>query len=1151
MFKAIKGFVPKRIFSLTTTTMLILSTLLIGINLQVPTTKAAAVNHDIGNLDINALSDFGRILEAVYWENIPQTTNDPATMIGFIGLVIDQDNYDHTPGFENIADSFSTYPYLSQDDLTVVEPITMVVDNATTQKSFASFNNTGPETGDPNDILIKQTAWSVMNKDWAILQWKLNNLKGASLTNVCLGLEISLSQVGAGYGLGGDSGDDIDGYDTEYDVYWAQDNNGTGTCLGFASAIHSDPITHYYSRDFHPTTYDDYKVFWENETWLYNRLHSPNSVEGNSEAGNRTSTVGWNGITLEVNSYRTLTLVIAANDTYNNMITALEDARYYYQNLTTGFLITEIRDSGSATPRIEVFNNGRPPTNLPGILSFTANTGALTGTWSVNPIPTYGYSYFTPNENLDSEGDTITIFENAVQIDQVAYGQDGIVPDPLSGESTARYWNSSTNKYNDDWIRDGTPTWGAQNDVPPINKSSFIILNEVMFNPAIVPDGRFVVLINRNSTMSINIENYYLVSDGVYQIRLSLILDPGEKIITKYGDDTMANNFFNSIDSVGDNVYLYDPNGQLCDMVGWNTAHTQGMSVRRILDGNGTQDGYNDTSSVAAGWVFNSPLEVQITEITDGESSPPQIELYNPWYPTVDFSVGFTFNSYSGSIIPIWIDSTANAGEYAYLNVDPSTSLDSEGDIISVYQNGILIETIGYGLRGTTPDPLADESVERYWDSLKYTNVWERNWTTGPNFGLQNNVPPANFTSWVLLNEILFNPIVPGDAFVGLYLRTGALDISGYKIVGDREFIIPEGVILTPTNPFFYLLFSMDPSFFAVLDPAGDNVYLYDDNGSLLDMAGWSSMHEQGKSMKRIPDGNGTRDGFDDESSTAAGWVFDSHPSIPIPPPSPAPPTGLMAQLINNAEDVMLSWNASIDDGKGENDIAGYTVYKSSTGINGAYEFLSWVPATGSPSYYWIDSDAGDGDWNNYFYLVRANDTEDLEEENNDKAGKFINYLVDGWNLFSVPLIQYDTSMEYVLQTIEDNYTTVQGYHAGKSRPWLHWHRDKPNKFNDDIEIDHKHGYYIDMIIPDYLVVAGAVPVNTQIQLKAGWNLIGYPCLVNKTVQDALSSIAGKYNMVEYYDTIIDKEVRLEPIDWMQPGLGYWVHATEDCILII
>jgi hypothetical protein len=266
------------------------------------------------------------------------------------------------------------------------------------------------------------------------------------------------------------------------------------------------------------------------------------------------------------------------------------------------------------------------------------------------------------------------------------------------------------------------------------------------------------------------------------------------------------------------------------------------------------------------------------------------------------------------------------------------------------------------------------------------------------------------------------------------------------------------------------------------------------------------------------------------------------------------PAVNLNAILVpGSLEDVKLIWNASEDDGAGYDDVAGYTVYKSTTGLYGSYDFAAWISALGIPThtYEWTDYGAGDGDWNNYFYKVRVNDTSDNEEQNDDKVGKFVWYLEKSWNLFSVPLIQSDTSRETVLQTIDGNYAALQGYHAGKSRPWLHWHRDKPNYFNDEIEIDRRKGYYIDMIVSDYLVTAGKVAPQTDINLKSGWNLVGYPSLTEKTVADALTSIDGNYNMVEYFDPIKDKEIRLKSNDLMIPGLGYWIHATADCVWTI
>jgi hypothetical protein len=272
--------------------------------------------------------------------------------------------------------------------------------------------------------------------------------------------------------------------------------------------------------------------------------------------------------------------------------------------------------------------------------------------------------------------------------------------------------------------------------------------------------------------------------------------------------------------------------------------------------------------------------------------------------------------------------------------------------------------------------------------------------------------------------------------------------------------------------------------------------------------------------------------------------IVDLGPGI-IPP---LPPIDLDIELLG--ADLKLIWDASGDDGAGEDDVTFYEIYRADS-VNGPFVNVHSIPADNSPNYSWIDSGKGDGDWSNYFYIVMAKDGDGEEDGNENKVGKFVSYLVEDWNMISVPLIQSNTSRESVLTTLDTNYATIQGYHAGKSRPWLNWHRNKPNYFNDVIEIDLKEGYYVDMITPDYLVTVGKVASATDINLKSGWNLIGYTSLTEQTRNDALSSIAGKYNMVERYDTSIDKEVRLNPDDLMQPGLGYWIHATQDCVLTI
>jgi hypothetical protein len=271
--------------------------------------------------------------------------------------------------------------------------------------------------------------------------------------------------------------------------------------------------------------------------------------------------------------------------------------------------------------------------------------------------------------------------------------------------------------------------------------------------------------------------------------------------------------------------------------------------------------------------------------------------------------------------------------------------------------------------------------------------------------------------------------------------------------------------------------------------------------------------------------------------------------NITTPDPPPGPPRNFDAIIEQGSPtNVLLTWDASIDDGSGDDDVSEYLVYRSSTGVNGTYEFRAGILADDSPSYSMTDFGAGDGDLLNYFYIVRAKDTNGNEEQNEIKVGKVVSYLVNGWNLFSIPLIQGNTSKDAALTTIAGNYNTLVGYHAGKSRPWLNWHKDKPKKLNNEIEVNNEEGYYIRVTTEDILVTAGRVPTSTQISLKAGWNLVGYPSLTHRTRDEALASISGNYNKVEFYNTTSDKEEGLGPDDMMYPHYGYWIHATSDCL---
>jgi hypothetical protein len=267
-----------------------------------------------------------------------------------------------------------------------------------------------------------------------------------------------------------------------------------------------------------------------------------------------------------------------------------------------------------------------------------------------------------------------------------------------------------------------------------------------------------------------------------------------------------------------------------------------------------------------------------------------------------------------------------------------------------------------------------------------------------------------------------------------------------------------------------------------------------------------------------------------------------------ITSPPPSPPRNL--NIIMSGSDIELSWNSSYDDGDGNNNVMGYSVYRSDTGLNGSYEHAGWIEAKGSQLYTWVDHDSGSGDQNNYFYIVRANNTLNNEELNQVIVGKVVIPLGEGWNLFSIPLIQSDSSMDIVLKTIENNYTKIQGYHAGRSDPWTHWHEDKPNYFNEEISIEIEAGYYIDMKYTDVLVVAGVVPDSHQISLKSGWNLVGYPSFTNHNRTIGLNNLVfdSEVDAIQWFNSSTKTWHFLEEGDLFEVGRGYWIHAISDCV---
>jgi predicted secreted protein len=192
----------------------------------------------------------------------------------------------------------------------------------------------------------------------------------------------------------------------------------------------------------------------------------------------------------------------------------------------------------------------------------------------------------------------------------------------------------------------------------------------------------------------------------------------------------------------------------------------------------------------------------------------------------------------------------------------------------------------------------------------------------------------------------------------------------------------------------------------------------------------------------------------------------------------------------------------------------------------------------------WNDTFAYLDESNNYFYVVRAINNEGWIDTNMNIVGKYVISLEEGWNLISLPLAHKDTNISEVLRSIDGDYNLVQWYDANEGI-WC-------SSTTDLTEINRTMGLWIHMNNSSMLTIIGSVPESTDITLYEGWNLVGYPSLKTRNLNDALSGI--EWQAVQCYDAsdAVDpwkhnntmKFEIMNDLKEMQPDCGYWVYVT-------
>lgn len=269
-------------------------------------------------------------------------------------------------------------------------------------------------------------------------------------------------------------------------------------------------------------------------------------------------------------------------------------------------------------------------------------------------------------------------------------------------------------------------------------------------------------------------------------------------------------------------------------------------------------------------------------------------------------------------------------------------------------------------------------------------------------------------------------------------------------------------------------------------------------------------------------------------------------PDVQVLPPGP-----VSAQLSGpSLEYITLTWPASPDDGAGENDVVRYDIYSSSE-YDPAGKGYPKIASVG-PGITSYDVPRMGADHLPHFFLVSAVDDAFNEAEGPNQAAKVAIQVSYGMQLVSSILNVPGQSLPNVFGPLSFDRAWVYD----DTDPTNKWKASIPGKLISDLDptwnVDRATAYWIDFHEDGLLRIIGDVWVTTNINLKAGWNLVGYPSINTQyTVADLKMETGATEVETSDYSAPIYKLKRLSDSDTLIPGHGYWIYVPIDTLWIV
>jgi hypothetical protein len=169
--------------------------------------------------------------------------------------------------------------------------------------------------------------------------------------------------------------------------------------------------------------------------------------------------------------------------------------------------------------------------------------------------------------------------------------------------------------------------------------------------------------------------------------------------------------------------------------------------------------------------------------------------------------------------------------------------------------------------------------------------------------------------------------------------------------------------------------------------------------------------------------------------------------------------------------------------------------------------------------------------------------------------------VVAGWNLVSVPLLSDNETLPFaIMDKVNGGAGLVQWDRAmwrnpsSPNDPWKQYNSAWPSAMNDLKTLQPAMGIWLHVTnVGDGMICVGGAGYSdcsdTSVQLRTGWNLIGYPSSeAGATIAD-LKMQCPSVDAVEAFNEAAIYKTWTPPGSYqLKRGEGYWVHAAADTV---